>query len=55
LKFLIDLLKFTIFFLVFNYLFIDIEFNKAIFISVISYSGPKLIDYVCMKIKNKYS
>lgn len=33
-------------------LFIGIEFNKALIIAIISYSGPKLIDYIYFKIKN---
>ena len=55
LKFFINLLKFTLFFLLCNYLFIGSQFNKALIIAVVSYSGPKLIDYIYLKIKNKYS
>lgn len=51
-SFFINLLKFTIFFLFCNYLFIGIELNKALIIAVVSYSGPKLIDFIYLKIKN---
>lgn len=51
-SFFINLLKFTLFFLICNYIFIGIELNKALFIAVVSYSGPKLIDYIYLKIKS---
>lgn len=51
-EFFINLLKFTLFFLICNYIFIGIELNKALFVAVVSYSGPKLIDYIYLKIKS---
>jgi len=52
-KFFIDLFKFTIFFLIGNFLFLDIQLSKAILIAIVAYCGPKLLDYVFNKIKSK--
>lgn len=52
-KFFMDLLKFTTFFLIGNFLFLGRPLNKALIIAIGAYCGPRLIDYVYNQIKSK--
>lgn len=48
---LVGFIKYLIFFLIFSYIFMNIEMKKAIFIATVSYVGPKAIDGFYYKIK----